>query len=118
MNTKYRDSAPEEPSRCSNCGGPAIKVTKPFGICSLPAIRCGDENCQNDAVVVGNTYQEAIALWNTRPIEDALRAEIDELRRIRSNMADVIVQQEEEIDKFNAWQEKAVNLYPDLERLE
>lgn len=51
-------------------------------------------------------------------IEDALRAEIDELRRIRSNMADVIVQQEEEIDKFNAWQEKAVNLYPDLERLE
>lgn len=48
------------------------------------SVRCSNENCgvRPSGRFIGgsNTPEEAIELWNSRPIEDALQSEIDRLK--------------------------------------
>jgi Lar family restriction alleviation protein len=61
---------------CPFCGSKNIVVahTKKLFVYRSICKDCGADNCK-----LAETEEDAIKLWNTRPIEDALQARIAEL---------------------------------------
>jgi hypothetical protein len=60
------------------CGSPA-EVRDPHGM-DMFQVRCTDGYCRVNDPHNFDTAEDAIEAWNTRPIEDGLRAEIARLK--------------------------------------
>jgi hypothetical protein len=65
-----------EPKPCPFCGELPKLFDKP---CHY--YQCVKEKCQGQEMSWNNTIEEALASWNTRPIEDELNNRIAELVR-------------------------------------
>lgn len=56
-------------------------------------VRCGNSVCPKQSTVESNSLEGAIALWNCRPIEDALKAENARFREALEFYAKEIIYQ-------------------------
>ena len=65
---------------CPRCGDEAQMLGSDSELLRLCRVICMNENCLTTTAINTKTRAEAARLWNTRPIEDTLRAERDELR--------------------------------------
>lgn len=82
------DEQKTELKPCPKCGGKAVLDDEYEDDHFLYYVRCnGDLHCV--ATKSYPTEQEAIDDWNTRPGEDALRAEVERLRAALEVLADV-----------------------------
>ena len=65
----------EELKRCPHCGSKAVYVHS----MAYDWVKCGNMNCHNTATI-------SVRYWNTRPIEDELQAQIDQLTAERDEL--------------------------------
>ena len=79
----------EELKQCPFCGGDAILVERTF--CGIPdesvfEIVC--ENCAGKTIPYDN-QDYIIDVWNTRPAEEALKAEVERLKAALSDISKI-----------------------------
>jgi hypothetical protein len=100
----------EELKACSHCGANAELVTKYKDFAYF--VECTRESCLVSAHA--DTEDEAIRIWNTRPVEDQLRAEITRLEGLNETALRLLTQYGDKADEMLNLQQK---LYPEYERL-
>ena len=64
-------------------------------------VRCGNSVCPKQPTVETNSLEGVIALWNTRPIEDALQAENTRLRKALENIKDELEMFQDKVYDFH-----------------
>lgn len=69
-----------ELKKCPFCGQHA-RIFISDGSFPRFIVRCGNSVCPKQSTVEANSLEGAIALWNSRPIEDSLRAENKRLKK-------------------------------------
>jgi Lar family restriction alleviation protein len=77
----------EELKPCPFCGGDASLIVKTFfglpeeDVYTVACNDCKSQSCYSD------DHKETIKIWNTRPAEDALKAEVERLKAVLAEIA-------------------------------
>lgn len=70
---------------CPFCGSDAEMHFDRLCGKTIYMVKCSVDKCQCQEMGWHETEDEAIAIWNTRPIEDALRKRVEELESLLSH---------------------------------
>lgn len=81
----------EELKPCPFCGKPGTVFGGWFG--------CSNRDCLVEAGRYGDGGHEAIPAWNTRPIEDALNAELAQQNELRRMEAEALAGVNKEVER-------------------
>lgn len=105
----------EQLKGCPFCGGKARIKTCECDDVSFWQVTCGNPKCFCSSALFYSTREEAVAAWNSRPIEDALQKELDEAREDNADNMEYHVAERERLKSENARLRKALFFYAELD---
>ena len=103
---------------CPLCVGDAEMHFDRLGGKTIYMVKCSVDKCQCQEMGWHETEDEAIAIWNSRPIEDALRTRIVELEEYLIHMKDVYLTDNHEFGLTMKFADENVLLKKRIAKLE